>query len=457
MVKTDARKYKIGVESRRPLTLVLAIVGVGMLLWGAWAWWSDQSYRDAITSIELDMANGRFGIAARQLNELLEREPGAAEAAILLGRCEQERGRYKAAAQALARVAPGSELSHKAILARMRLFHDQGQFAAAEELITDATADPRNDRAHVRVLLVPIYSQLGRVAEAQRLLEDWWEELNRKGEGAYERAIDQVHMHIELFFKPNPIENVRAYLDQAFRMAPDDDRVWLGRANLAIRTGEYDEAKRWIDDCLRRRPEDVPVWRARLNWGMAMNQSDVVQQALKHLPAGESTPAEVHRLGAWLCARQGDHALERKQLERLVAADPADLTALDRLTQLSEQVGQHALAIDYRRRKEEIERLQAQYRQLFDRNQPIRDAEEMAGIAEKLGRTFEARGFLTVEISEDPERSDLRIRLLELSQKSALVERPVGNLADAVARALGNDARSVEKTAIGVNSPLKPG
>ena len=49
-------------------------------------------------------------------------------------------------------------------------------------------------------------------------------------------------MHIELTFKPNPIENVRAYLDQASKLAPDDDRVWLGRANLAIRTGNYDDA-----------------------------------------------------------------------------------------------------------------------------------------------------------------------------------------------------------------------
>ena len=58
-------------------------------------------------AIELEMANGRFGIAARELNKLLERDPGDGEAAILLGRCEQERGRLTAAAEALARVAPG--------------------------------------------------------------------------------------------------------------------------------------------------------------------------------------------------------------------------------------------------------------------------------------------------------------------------------------------------------------
>ena len=97
-------------------------------------------------------------------------------------------------------------------------------------------------------------------------------------------------MHIELTLKPTPVETIRAFLDQAARLAPDDDRVWLGRANLAIRTGAYDEAERWLDACLRRRPDDVPVWRARLSWGIATNRIDVVKQAAD-APAGRGVDA----------------------------------------------------------------------------------------------------------------------------------------------------------------------
>jgi enediyne biosynthesis protein E4 len=426
---------------KRRWRLALALFCAGVLIWGAWGWWRDRSYRDAIMAIELEMVNGRFGIAARELNKLLEQEPGAGEAAILLGRCEQERGRIQAAAQALARVAPGSELSHKAILARMRLFHDQGRFAAAEQFINEAAEDRRNDRAHVRVLLVPIYSQLGRLDEARRLLEEWWEHLNETGEGASERAIDQVRMHIELAFKPNPVEKVRAYLDQADRMAPDDDRVWLGRANLTIRTGAYDEAKRWLDACLKRRPQDVPVWTARLSLGIATNRADLVRQALTHLPADASTLAQIHRLGAWLCSRRGDNESESRELERLVAVDPADLKSLDRLAQLAEIAGRPTRAQDLRGRKAEIEKLLARYEELFDRNQPIRDAEEMARIAEQLGRAYEARAFLTIEISEDPEREDLRQELGRLSQRSATVARRGHTLAEILAPELGNDGK----------------
>jgi enediyne biosynthesis protein E4 len=285
---------------------------------------------------------------------------------------------------------------------------------------------------------VPIYSQLGRLGEAQGLLQAWWEHLNAIGEGASERAIDQVRMHIELALKPNPVEQVRAYLDQAYRMAPDDDRVWLGRANLAIRTGDFAEATRWLDACLKRRPEDIPIWSARLRLGIATNRTDLVRQALLHLPVDDTSPnPEIYRVGAWLCSRRNDNESERQELERLVAVDPADLKALDRLAQLTEMAGQPARAQELRGKMAEVETLRARYEKLFDRNQPIRDAEEMAQIGERLGRVFEARAFLTVEISQDPERTDLRQDLERLSRRPPITPVRGRTLAEVLSHELG--------------------
>ena len=169
------------------------------------------------------------------------------------------------------------------------LFHDQGQFAAAEQLINDAAADPRNDTAHVRVLLVPIFSQLGRLDEAQRLLEEWWEHLNEMGEGASERAIDQVRMHIELAFKPNPVETSARISTRPIRWPPTMtasgwvERTWRSERATTTRRRAGSIA------CLKRRPDDVPVWSAWLKLGIASNRIDLVQQALTHLPADAST------------------------------------------------------------------------------------------------------------------------------------------------------------------------
>src|SRR5262249_37302015 len=106
-------------RGRRRWGLALSFVLASGIAWGAWALWRDGRFRQAIAQVELEMVNGRFGIAARDLRALLDEDPGADEAAVLLGRCEKERGRFEAAAKALERVPPGSPFAHQATLARM--------------------------------------------------------------------------------------------------------------------------------------------------------------------------------------------------------------------------------------------------------------------------------------------------------------------------------------------------
>ncbi len=182
----------------------------------------------------------------------------------------------------------------------MHLLQEAGQLAAAEQLVCSAAADPRHERTGLMLLLVPMYAELGRAHEAASLIVERYEHLNNLGEGAHEPAIKLVRQHVELSLKPMPVETIRARLDQAGSRAPDDDRVWLGRANLAIRAGDHDDAARWLDLCENRRPTDPAVWRARLSWASASHQVNVVKQALEHLQAVQSDQAELHRTSAWL-------------------------------------------------------------------------------------------------------------------------------------------------------------
>jgi enediyne biosynthesis protein E4 len=420
MSVTSVAKDASMAKSRRRWRLLLTLLCAAGLASGGWAWWTDRCYKSAMEEIESEIIADRYAIACRNLDKLLSwKADPKGRIVYLLGSCELARGRNQAASEAWARVVPGSPFSERAIRGRMRIVHESGQVAAAERLINDAAADPRDDRTALLVSLAPIYRELGRIEEAERLIEDRWEHLNALGEGALEPAIILLQQHIELTLRAKPVGTLRVVLDRAAGLAPDDDRVWLGRANLAIRTGAYDEAGRWLDACQRLRPDDVPVWRARLRWGIATNRIDVVQQAMTHLPAADSMPAQLHRLNAWLASKRGDVATERRELDHAVAADPADLTALDRLAKLAEQDRQPARAAELLRQKAGIDRLLARYTELFERKQPIRDAVKMAGLAEQLGRRFEARVFLTVAILEEPDRTELRQELLRLSQSPA--------------------------------------
>jgi predicted Zn-dependent protease len=421
-----------GGARRWKAVLWLALVAGGVV-WVGWKWWDVHRYRRTMAEVEEEMENGLHGTAARKLISLLARQPDSDEALYLLGTCEMARGRTQSASEAWGRVTPGSSFAARAILGNVQIQMEQGRYADAEQIIKDALDDPRIDRSSLPILLGPIYCQQGRLEETLRLIESRWEALSLAGEGTSEPAINLVRAHIDLQRSAVPIEVVGSALDQAGRLAPEDDRIWLGKANLAIRAGSHDEAARWIDSCLRRHPEDGPVWRARLDWAVATNRVTEAREALKHLPAEVSTPAQLHKLAAWFAARRGDVDSERRALERLIAADPSDFVALDRLAEHAVKNGQPNRAVGLGRERTEIERLMARYQQLHLRHQPSRDAAEMARLAEHLGQQFEARAFLTLAVASDPDRDDIRRDLDRLNQRAHTVEGLGRTLADLLA------------------------
>jgi tetratricopeptide (TPR) repeat protein len=318
----------------------------------------------------------------------------------------------------------------------MDLLIARGRLADLEHLMREILNDPRIDECGPSILLGAVYCQEGRALEAEGLIEARWDHLNKRGEGASEEAINLVRLHIELPRNTAPVEAIRVFLDQAARLAPDDDRIWLGRANLAIRVGASDLAERLLDSCLRRRPDDIPVWRARLNWAMAAGRVAEARKALKHLPAAESTSARVQELAAWFAAQRGDTESERRFLERLIVENPANFTALDRLVELTATVGQLDRAAELRHKKTAIERLQVRYQELYERNQPSRDAAEMARVALELGRWFEAMAFLTVTAAVDPDEGDCQSDLARIGHRAQHTNEPGRTLDEVLARVL---------------------
>jgi hypothetical protein len=292
----------------------------------------------------------------------------------------------------------------------MLLLQNKGKIAEAERLATEAANKRRNDRTSLMVLLVPMMIDLGRQDEATELIEDRWADLNARGRGALDPAIKLLLQHVELTTRVTAVDEVRTLLDEAEKRAPDDDRVWLGLANLAIRTGDVKDAERWLDQCEKNRPDDRAVWRARLDWAMATDRIDAVERAMTHLP-DVALSADRRRINAWLAGHRGDLAKERSELELLVAADTGNLSALDRLIDLHKKGGQPALAAQVVQKRDAVRELLGRYKMLHARKQPIRDAEELARIAEQLGRNFEARGFLTIAVYQEPGRNDLREKL----------------------------------------------
>jgi enediyne biosynthesis protein E4 len=403
----------------RPRAWGIGLLVGALLIIGGWILWTQLRYKQAILEVEDHIAQGRYSAACRNLEALLVQQADVNGGLLYqLGFCELARGHIEATEKAWASIEPGTDFSERAIRGRMLLLQNEGKIAQAERLVIKAANDRRNDRTSLMVLLVPILIDLGRQDEATELIEDRWANLNARGHGALDPAINLLLQHVELTTGVAAIDVVRTLLDEAAKLAPEDDRVSLGRANLAIRTGDTKDAERWLNECEQKRPDDRAVWRARLKWATATERIDAVERAMTHLATVASNSAEQHRTSAWLAGHRGDFAKERSELELLLAADPGDLSAFDRLIDLHVKGGQPALAAEVLQNRNAVRELLGRYMMLHGRKQPIRDAEELARIAEQLGRGFEARGFLTIAVFQEPGRKDLREKLRKFDSRS---------------------------------------
>ena len=376
-------------QGRRGGFLAGTVVVVLLSLWCGWLAVSELRFQSDFERVRAEVASGQL----REAKPWLKAHPAArshgAELAYWLGLCEHADGNHPAAVAAWSRVPADSPLSITADLARARtLVGDLGRYADAEVILEAALRKPGPRQVEVRHTLSQLYFEEGRRGAMRRVLRDGW---NRSPQPAAELRdlwmVDNATTQLPM---------VAADVGEAGRKAPDDDRVWLAKANLALQTGKLDEAADWLDRCQARRADDPAVWRARLDLARTKGDLARARLTLPHLPAGHFTAAEVESLRAWLAGQEGDADRERQALERLVEIDPGETRALERLGTIYWESGRPEKAREYRRLKGEIDYAKERMFRLLEQRVPSKGFAELARLSEVLGRTFEAVGWWTL-------------------------------------------------------------
>ncbi len=303
---------------------------------------------------------------------------------------------------------------------------DHGRFAVAEDALEHADF-PRVSRAFGlrESLLQELDLIKGQTHEQQHSIRREW--LSAKSNWA---ALLRKHWRVD-DARNFAAGTVQSRLDQAGRMAPDDDRVWLGRAYLALRTAQFAESDVWLKKCVERRPEDRPVWRARLEWATTAGRLDEAVEAMHHLDASGLEPGQLLVLRAWLAAQIGDVRKEESAWSRLLTCLPGQSHAVVRLTELAAQAGRTEEVARLRRCKAELDRATDSYRALLDDHVPTERFDELGRLAESLGRWFEARGWWTLfgrDSARDDEARAALARLDRAAQVLALTEGSVSRV-----------------------------
>jgi tetratricopeptide (TPR) repeat protein len=392
---------------RRLLTLALLVAGLGLgAVKGVEAWW----YRVELARADRDLASARYGPALARLERLSKKWPGRAEVEYPRGVCEAAIGHLDAALSSWDRVPRDSPWGSRAILNRARLALEHGRLAIAE--------------ASVNLLLVDLGAvgeQAARLADQVDLFTGRRRAIVQRIERRWPVSPDQpglLRLHWQLDSQPVPILAMREALDRMARQAPEDDRVWLGRANLAIGDGRDDEADEFLKRCEARRPDDADVLHARLIWALDAGLPGVAARTMSRLPAFGVSADELAAVIARIAALRGDAAAERAALDRRVEIEPGAPAAWDRLAELSTRDGAPDRAARYRARKAEIDRVTDKYRMLMGRSAAgdLAPEAELARTAEALGRRFEASGWWSIRARRDPEDREARAALNRLAR-----------------------------------------
>jgi tetratricopeptide (TPR) repeat protein len=404
--------------------------------------------------VERDVKAGRVAAARARLEWLARLGLWGVEVRYWRGACEEAEGRVDAALETWAAIPRGSARFANAAIRRAQLALDKGRFAEVEDALE--TADfPRTSAAFAmrERALQHVYFFSGRSDDLRRRKHEEWAIASNKAE------VLRTHWQIDEP-KAAPLRTIGARLEEAGRLAPEDDRVWLGKAHLAIRSARFSEAETWLDRCLRRRPEDPVVWRARLEWAMATDRMAEAIEALRHLPAYRFEPEEFLELRAWLAARVGDEGAEQDALTKSLRRVPGDTRALSRLTELDVRAGRSEQVADLRRRKVRLDRAADAYRRYLFTGVPTDHYAELGRLAEELGRWFEARGWWTLALRQSGGSEEARAALgridridrgLVAADRADAASR-TGSLADALAdlipRVVGEPAIASSQVAV---------
>ncbi len=393
-------------------------IGIAVVLlalsWTLFARLESWSKLGELRLAQQEITRGQLGAAHRRLTALSAR-PGALGGAAdyWLAVCEALSNRPDAALRAFARLPTEYPFEPVGAYHEAKANLTQGKLGPAERRLERALARGGPGLDQVRDLLGHIYQIEVRFDDVKVLLR-----------ASLADANDPIRVLKDLSnFELDrlPYNGLQAALEKAGQLAPEDDRVWLGKGRLAIEAGRWDEAREWLRRCGCGRA-DAPVLMAWIELARGSGRPDEALDAARRLGPGQLDFGQRFALLAWLHEQGGDTRAESSTLEQWLRFDPLATRALERLAELYQRAGQSDRVAELRRRKAEVERALEAYRVLLWRDEPIRGAAEryeLARRAEAAGRRPEARVLYTWALAAAPDRLPVREALARLDRVDA--------------------------------------
>jgi tetratricopeptide (TPR) repeat protein len=373
--------------------LLAASAVLGLLGYAAWVAIAAEAERreidSALSRVRLGWFDGDSILPL--LRRTAARHSDRTDVQLALGLCEVGASNEDAAIEAWQRIPRDKPDWRQASILLVRSAGRSRRWSVAHHIaVSDMLSSDERFESAVEELITMLRLQ-GRITEAKRAI--------RTAFSSSSHPADLLKQFWAIDTDPFPIEGVRAAIEVASALAPGDLDQALARAHLAVQTSAFDDARELLDACVKARPEDSATWEIELLLAQARGDASETLRALEHLPASWFDTQNWLVLGARLAGVGSERADEAWRA--VLEINPANVEALARLAEskIPESVqGRTSL----QSRKAAIDGAQRQYEGLLSSEQPEAFAVELAELSTALGRTFDARGWLTIAARRSP-------------------------------------------------------
>lgn len=372
---------------------------------------------------------GRYKHARDSLRPLAEGAFRRDEATLLLGEAELALGRGDAAEAVWRRISPHSPWAGKAALRIARQALHRHQVNSAEELLRRALLEKGSEGIEAAQTLMLLCKLEGRFAEARLAIY--------RTEGVLSDPMDLVREHFRLVNEPYDSATFSAWIEKAAKAAPEDPRVRLAKANLAIGESRLAEAKAWLDSYSKAGAPDSPVRRAQLAWAMASGDFELaLDQFLTLAPdAWVWTTDDLAAVETWFARQADDETAEEEALARLGGTCVGPIGTLDRRVELALKRSDRPRATALRAKKRELDLAYAEYPRLCLSPSAKQYVGRLVELAHTLGRSYEEACLRAIAAAPDEPAAIAAIAKLDAAAWTvsrsdyALSRRRIENLA----------------------------
>ena len=378
-----------------PLLLVV-VIGLGLLLVQsqiderllikARAQVQGRKYRDALSAL-----------ATRHWVAWSEND----ETKYLKGLCEFSTGRPGDALGTWSLITPGTSFAADATLKAGEWLETQGELDLAEQTYRQAITPAGARSNEVRHALLQLLWQEGRLDEVRPLVRQNWQQQTRSLGPDASQTIANLRAHLSVDLEVFPVDHVRQKLSAAAAKNPQDIGVLIGLANIMTRSGQTPSANVIMQTLHQTKSDDPRVAHALFLYEMQQNHPERILSLLSKIKMNEMEPAALVQLASLLAARAGRLELQMQLLQNHLKTSPGDIRALEELAEALIQKGDKKAAAELRQKRAELDMARRTYGNLVASDFKA-NAEQMAELAARQGRWFEAIGFASIAARQEP-------------------------------------------------------